>query len=76
MNSTDEDDFQAENIGENLYLDYFQRIWQFGEYVDGIWIMAPVAIVGTVVNSFMVSYVFVFWPLTQEAKNKAPIFLM
>ena len=32
------------------------RIWLFDGVVDGIWILLPIALFGTVVNSFLVSF--------------------
>jgi len=32
----------------------YPRIWLFGNVVDGIWILLPIAVFGTIVNSFLV----------------------
>ena len=32
----------------------YPRIWLFGNAVDGIWILLPIAVFGTIVNSFLV----------------------
>ena len=32
----------------------YPRVWLFGNIVDGIWILLPIAIFGTIVNSFLV----------------------
>ena len=32
----------------------YPRVWLFGNIVDGIWILLPIAVFGTVVNSFLV----------------------
>ena len=32
----------------------YPRVWLFGNIVDGIWILLPIAFFGTIVNSFLV----------------------
>ena len=32
----------------------YPRVWLFGNIVDGIWILLPIAVFGTIVNSFLV----------------------
>ena len=32
----------------------YPRVWLFGNSVDGIWILLPIAVFGTIVNSFLV----------------------
>ncbi len=41
-----------------LQFESYTRVWLFDDVIDGIWILCPIAIFGTIVNSFMVSISF------------------
>ena len=53
MNSTKEDGINGEIL--NIMTDT-PRIWLFGDTIDGMWILLPIAAFGTVVNSFQVIF--------------------
>ena len=36
------------------------RVWLFGDTIDGMWILLPIAAFGTVVNSFLVSFSVIY----------------
>ena len=53
-------------INEECLFDEFQtmefentpRVWMFFGVIDGIWVLLPIAIFGTIVNGFLVSQDF------------------
>jgi len=53
-------------INEECLFDEFQtmefkntpRVWMFFGLIDGIWVLLPIAIFGTIVNGFLVSQGF------------------
>ena len=55
MNSSMEHDEFTEGHLPNVELVNTPRVWMFGGMIDGIWILFPVAIFGTIVNGFLVS---------------------
>ena len=57
MNSSMEHDGNEFTKGDlpNVEIIYTPRVWMFGCIIDGIWILFPVAIFGTIVNGFLVS---------------------
>ena len=57
MNSSMEHDEKEFTEGElpNVEIIDTPRVWMFGGIIDGIWILFPVAIFGTIVNGFLVS---------------------
>ena len=57
MNSSMEHDENEFTKGDfpNVEIINTPRVWMFGGVIDGIWILFPVAIFGTIVNGFLVS---------------------
>ena len=55
-------------IDEECLFDEFQtmefektpRVWMFFGVIDGIWVLLPIAIFGTIVNGFLVSQDFAY----------------
>ena len=41
-----------------LEFQYTPRVWMFFGVIDGIWILFPIAIFGTILNGFLVSHDF------------------
>ena len=55
MNSSMEHDEFTEGHLPNVELVNTPRVWMFAGMIDGIWILFPVAIFGTIVKGFLVS---------------------
>ena len=55
MNSSKEHDEFTEGDLPNVEIIDTPRVWMFGGIIDGIWILFPVAVFGTIVNGFLVS---------------------
>ena len=51
MNSTKEEDISSEAIIISQ-----TRVWLFGDSIDGIVIMFPIYLIGTMMNSFQVDF--------------------
>ena len=54
MNATKEEDISSEGIIISQ-----TRVWLFGGSVDGVVIMFPIYLIGTVMNSFQVSFMII-----------------
>ena len=58
MNSTKEEDISSEAITISQ-----TRVWLFGGSVDGVVIMFPIYLIGTVMNSFQVDFEMIIFLL-------------
>ena len=58
MNATKEEDIPSEGIIISQ-----TRVWLFGGSVDGVVIMFPIYLIGTVINSFQVDFEMIIYPL-------------
>ena len=57
MNSTKVDGINGEILNNwSVIMTNTPRIWLFGDTIDGMWILLPIAAFGTVVNSFQVTF--------------------
>ena len=55
MNSSKEHDDLTKGDFPNVEIIDTPRLWMFGGIIDGIWILFPVAVFGTIINGFLVS---------------------
>ena len=58
MNATKEEDISSEGIIISQ-----TRVWLFGGSVDGVVIMFPIYLIGTVMNSFQVDFEMIMFLL-------------
>ena len=58
MNATKEEDISSEGIIISQ-----TRVWLFGGFVDGVVIMFPIYLIGTVMNSFQAAFEMIIFLL-------------